>query len=105
METKAATFVIKAEALIAQPGWDAIGPEQGRQKMAFRVAEAAALQQNLRRSARDCSELIVAGMLNVVSNPFKAATSNGNRVREVPAQNLSLGNDRGMLPIDYLSRS
>ena len=46
VQAKATTFVIEAEALVAQACRDAVGPEQGREKMTLGVAEAATFDQN-----------------------------------------------------------
>jgi hypothetical protein len=70
--------------------------------MTLRTTEAAAFAQNLRRRAGHSNELMIAGMSNVVSNPFKAPTSDGNYVGQILTQDLSLSHDAGMAPVDHV---
>ena len=41
-------------------------------------------------------------MSNLISNPFKATTSDGDFVSKSPTQDLSLSQDVPMLPINYV---
>jgi hypothetical protein len=102
VKTEATTFVIEAQALIAQPGRNTIGPQQRREKMTLCIAETAAFVQNFGRRTRHRSEPIIAGVSNFVSNPFKATASYGNYVRNISAQGLSPSHDAGMVPVDYI---
>jgi hypothetical protein len=102
MKAKTTTVVIEAEALIAQPGRDTVGPQQGREQMTLRVTKAATFAQNFRRRAGHSTELMIAGVSDFVSNPFKAPTGDGNYVGQVSTQNLRLSHDAGMMPVDYV---
>jgi hypothetical protein len=44
-------LIIDAEPLITKSGWNAIGPQKSRQKMAFRIAITGAGGENLRSGA------------------------------------------------------
>jgi hypothetical protein len=104
VKAEATTFVIEAQALIAQPGRNTIGPQHRREKVTLCVAETASFVQNFRRRAGHRTEPIIAGMSNLVSNPFKATASYGNCVSQFPTQYPSLSHNAGMLPVDYVGR-
>jgi len=99
MKAETTTVVIQAETLIAQPGRNAVSPQQCREQMTLCIAETAAFAQNLRRRAGHGREAIIAGMSNLISNPFKATTCYGNDVGHTATQDLSPSQDAWMLPI------
>lgn len=100
METETTTFVIEAEALIAQPGRDTVGPQQRRQEVTLGVAIAAPFLENFRRGTRDGSQPMVTRMFDLISNPVEATTGNRNGVSQIATQDLSLSSNGRMPPID-----
>lgn len=102
MKAEAKTLVIEAEPLVTKPRLDVTGQEQGREKVTLRVAITATFEENLRRCAGNRREPMVSGMENFISNPFKATTSDGHGIRQVPPEGLSLNDNGRMLPVDDL---
>ena len=100
METKPSPIGIEAQPLITEPSADAIRAKQRRQKMTLGVAVATAFSKNFGCRTGNDSEPMVAGVFDFVSNPFKATTSNGRRISQVPTQDVSVSHDGGMLPIN-----
>jgi len=71
-------MAILAEALIAQPGGDAICPEECRQKMAFRVTVTGANAQHFRCRAGDGLKPEITAMPDFIADPFVAFLGNDN---------------------------
>jgi hypothetical protein len=64
---------LNRQALVAQPRGNALRPEQRRQQVAFGIAIARAMQQHIRRLARDRVALEISTVLDLVAHKVEGA--------------------------------
>jgi hypothetical protein len=96
---------ILAETLIAQPGRDAICPEECRQKMAFRATVAAPDPQHFRSRAGNGLKKESTAMTDVITDPVAASLGDDDVIVRTVRQRSGSSKHLVMRPVDHVSRS
>src|SRR5674476_181881 len=91
---------IVSEPLIAQPGRDTFGPEQGSEKMCRGETETDALAKCLRSAHGDPGILDVPGVTHPVTHVLKCRPGEGHIVGVLSPQSAGEPPDRGVGQVD-----
>src|ERR1035437_10372910 len=91
---------IVSEPLVAQPGRDTFGPEQGSEKMCLGETETDALPKCLRSAHGDPGILDVPGVTHPVTHVLKCRPGEGHIVGVLSPQSAGEPPDRGVGQVD-----
>src|SRR5580700_10495930 len=95
--------VIHAQPLVTKSGGYSVGPEQGSQKVALRVAVAGPGGQDLRRGAGHRVAAIVSTVLDGIADPCKATSGNYFWESRPCGECPGLRRNGRMGPVDHLA--
>ena len=95
-------FAVVGQALVAEPGGNALSPQDRGEQMRLAVAEPDALSQRLRCRQRDSTILGIPGVLDAVAHKFKRRGREQDVVGVLSSQPLREGRDFGVTAIDDL---